>query len=166
MPMNSSLTSALSEFSKGRRGPLEPSSEPPLHPTELNRLTRWWPDKLVPFAFARFLMIFFIGVAATLAWQAYGGAARDAIASWSPRLGWLAPATPPAGSSSDRIKATSLALAAVRQSIDKLAIEIGKLQATDQGAPDRISAPPPSQVGVPARKPVAPPQPSRAPPVR
>jgi hypothetical protein len=50
--------------------------------------------KLVPFAFARFLVIFFIGVAATLAWQSYGATAREMMASWSPHLGFLAP--PPA----------------------------------------------------------------------
>ena len=42
---------------------------------------------------ARFLMIFCMGVAATLAWQSYGDATREMIASSYPRLGWLAPKT-------------------------------------------------------------------------
>jgi hypothetical protein len=86
------------------------------------------------FAFVRFMMIFFIGVAAAVAWQSYGAAAREVIASWSPHLAWLAPAAAPAGTSAERLKATSLALAAARQSFDKLTTEISKLQA--QGIPD------------------------------
>lgn len=42
-------------------------------------------------ALARFLIAFFLGVAATLACQSYVDAARQMIASSSPRLGWLAP---------------------------------------------------------------------------
>jgi hypothetical protein len=174
MPMNSGLTSALSEFSKRSefsKSPLvtEPPNEPPLHPSELNLImrARLWLGKVVPFAFARFLMIFFTGVAATLSWQAYGSAARETIASWSPHLSWLAPPAAPTGASPDQLVAISRGLAVVRQSVDKLAADITKLQAAAQGAPDRTSAPPPSTAGVPARKP-APltPPPARAPPVR
>ena len=141
---------------------LEPSDGPPLHPSELNQIS-----KVVPFAFARFLMIFFIGVAATLAWQSYGGAARETIASWSPHFGWLAPPAAPVGASSDQLVAISRGLAVVRQSVDKLAADITKLQAIQQGALERTSAPLPSPAGVPARKPAPLTQPaSRAPPVR
>jgi hypothetical protein len=167
--MNSGLTSALSEFSKKSefsKSPLamRPSNQPPLHPSELNLITRarLWLGKVVPFAFARFLVIFFIGVVATLSWQSYGGAAREAIASWSPRLGWLAPPAAPASPSPDQLVSISRGLAVVRQSVDKLAADLNKLQAAQQGNPDRTSAPPPSPVGVPPRKPVPPP--SRAPP--
>jgi hypothetical protein len=82
MPMNSSLASA--DFSKGRRAS-EPSNEPLLHQTAQNLIMRaWsWLGKVVSFAFACVLMIFFIGFAAGLAWQSYRGAARKAIASWS-----------------------------------------------------------------------------------
>jgi hypothetical protein len=41
-------------------------------------------------ALARFLMAFCIGVAATLAWQSYGDAARQIIANSYPQFGWLA----------------------------------------------------------------------------
>lgn len=47
-------------------------------------------------AIARFLITFYIGVIATLAWQSYSDAARGFIARLSPQLGWLAP---PAASS-------------------------------------------------------------------
>jgi hypothetical protein len=98
---------------------------------------RLWLGKLVSFAFARILMIFVIGFAAGLAWQSYGSGARKAIAGWSPRLAWVAPAATSSGSSAERLKATSLALATARQSLDKLATEISKLQPQDADAPRR-----------------------------
>jgi hypothetical protein len=174
MPMNSGLTSALSEFTKRSgfsKNPLaEPSNEPPLHPSELSLIARarLRLGKVVPFAFVRFLVIFFIGVVATLVWQSHGDAARQTITNWSPHLGWLAPAAPPpVDASSDRLKAASLALASVRQSVDKLAAEIARLQVAEQRAPEKTSAPPPTPAGGPPRKPASPTQPSsRAPPAR
>src|SRR6266436_4848449 len=179
MPMNPNLTSALSEFTKqsefSKSGlAAELSSEPPLHPSELSlvRRTRLRLGKLIPFAFIRFLMIFFIGVAATLAWQSYGATAREVIASWSPHLGWLAPPPAPAPASPEQLVAMSRGLAAMRQDVDKLAADITKLQAIQQGAVDRISASPPSasppsSAVAPVRKPVPqPPAPVRAPPTR
>jgi hypothetical protein len=44
---------------------------------------------------ARVAATFCIGVAATLAWQPYGDAARMMIANASPQLGWLAPQAAP-----------------------------------------------------------------------
>jgi len=145
--MSSSLASA--DFSKGQRA-TGPSNERPLHATVRNLITRarLWLGKVVSSAFARYLIAFFIGVAATLAWQSYGSAARKAVAGWSPHLGWLAPAAAPADTSRERLKATSLALVAARQSLDKLASELSKLQA--QGTADK-----PSRSGT-----------SRTPPVR
>ena len=43
--------------------------------------------------FARVLIIFSMGIAATLVWQSYGDATREMIASSHPQLGWLAPET-------------------------------------------------------------------------
>jgi hypothetical protein len=175
MPMNPSLTSALSDFTKksefSKSGlAAELSNEPPLHPSELNRITRamLWLGKIVPLAFIRFLMIFFIGVTATLAWQSYGGTARETIASWSPRLAWLAPPAAPVSTSPDQIVAISRDLAVVRQGVDKLAADITKLQAPQQGARDRTSASPSSPAVVPVRKPgpQTPPAARAAPPVR
>lgn len=45
----------------------------------------------VMLAAARLAATFCIGVAATLAWQPYGDAAREMIANSSQQLGWLAP---------------------------------------------------------------------------
>jgi hypothetical protein len=90
-----------------------------------------------PPALTRFLITFCIGVAATLAWQSYGDAAREIIASSYPQLGWLAPQpaptaqnTPdvtalaaPAAASPDQqqLSAMSLDLDAVRESVDRIA---------------------------------------------
>jgi hypothetical protein len=92
------------------------------------------------------MMFFFIGITATLAWQSYGGPARETIAGWSPRLAWLAAPAAPTGP--DQIVAISRDLAVVRQSVDKLAADIVKLQAPQQGT----TSPPPA-VAAPARKP-------------
>jgi|SRR5712672_123869 len=86
--MNPNLTSAVSEFSKGRT---ERSNKPSLRTLVQNLIARirLWLGKLVSFAFARVLMILIVGFAAGVAWQSYGGAARKAIAS-CPRtlVGW------------------------------------------------------------------------------
>ena len=84
------------------------------------------------------LITFGIGVATTFAWQSYGDAARQIIASSYPQLGRLAPHAEPvaqdapdmiavavrAATSSDQRKfdAMSLDLDAVRQNVDRIAI--------------------------------------------
>jgi hypothetical protein len=96
------------------------------------------------FVFVRFLVIFVIGFAAGIAWQSYGGAARGAIASWSPRLAWLAPPAETSSAFPDQIVALSRDLTVVRQGVDKLAADVSKLQTLQQGDRDRTSAPQPS----------------------
>lgn len=102
------------------------------------------------FVLVRFLVIFYLGVFATLAWQSYGGAAREAIASRFPRLAWLAPPAAPAGGSPDQIVAISRDLAVVRQSVDDLAANVSKLQTLQQGG--KTSASQSSPAVVPVRK--------------
>jgi methyl-accepting chemotaxis protein len=78
-----------------------------------------------------------VGVAAILAWQSYGDAARRIIASSHPQLDWLAPRTTPiaysahdtiglaaqaAASPDQRLSAMSLDLDAVRQNVDRIAV--------------------------------------------
>jgi hypothetical protein len=84
--------------------------------------------KAVSFVFTRALLLLVIGFAAGMAWQTYGAVARKTVAGWSPRLAWVAPAASTADGSRDRLRATSVALTAVRQSVDKLATEVDKLQ--------------------------------------
>jgi hypothetical protein len=94
--------------------------------------------KRVPLALARFLITFSMGVGAAVAWQPYGDAAREMLASSFPQLPRLAPRAEPAArnapetialvapvaapSSPDQqhVSAISLDLHAVRQSIDQL----------------------------------------------
>jgi hypothetical protein len=120
MPMNSRLRLAISEFSKGRWA-AEPPDEPPLHPTELNLTTKVlsWLGKLAPLVFARYLITFFIGVIAALAWQSYRDVTREELS-----------ATAPAN------------LDLVRRSIDRLAAEIIKVEVAEQDILDKISTAP------------------------
>ena len=133
--MNPSPTSALSEFSKKpefSKSPLAtaPSNERPLHATVRNLITRarLWLGKVVSSAFARYLIAFFIGVTATLAWQSYGGAAKKTIA----------PAAP--SPDQQQLNAMSLDLDAVRQSIDRIAASIAASQEQITRSVDRIAA--------------------------
>lgn len=150
------------------------------------RRARSWLVQFVSCTFIRVLMIFFIGVITTLAWQSYSDAGREAVANWcrsiapqaasvtqnisSPPVAQNISPSPenrmhtppdPLKATSDLLKATSLALAAVREGVDKLAAELTKLQTADRGPPEGASL----ASGVPpaSRPPSAP---SRAPPVR
>ncbi len=175
MPMSSRRSVVPSEFSEGRSAG-EPPLEPPLHPTELDliRSARSSRIKRALLALAGFLVAVCIGVAATLVWQVYGDAARRTIAQLSPQLDWLAPPAAPVGpaeraaslaASPDQLGAISRSLAVVRQSVDKLAADIAKLQATKQDTPspdihvNRTSASPPA-AGASGRRP-GPPSPVR-----
>jgi hypothetical protein len=124
--------------------------------------------------FARVLIAFCIGIAATLAWQSYGDTARDIIVRRYPQLAWLTPQVPVmlpspativppiASSDSGELQTMSLGLAAVRQRVDQLTASQDKiarditmtLQAVKQEILDKISvlAPQPA-TAAPARKP-------------
>ena len=118
----------------------------------------------------RFLIVFCIGVATTLAWQSYGDMARAMIANSYPQLGWLAPAAALVAQTSpddtaaraataapsvdvQQLKELSLGLDAVRQSVDQFAAQvaagqrqmagdIAKLQAEIAPPQQRASAAP------------------------
>ncbi len=184
--MNSTLSRTRSEISTGLWG-TEPPVDATLHPADLDRLPSKRPSlgKRASRALARFVITFCIGVAATLAWQSYGDAAREMIASSSAQLSWVAPhsapvaqtppdrTTPavPTASSPDRQRLNEIAM--IRQSIDQLAAgqeqmtrEITKLRTAEQEILDKISVPPPRPAAAPAHKPVPPTPPSQAPSVR
>ncbi|MET0721048.1 MAG: hypothetical protein ABWY64_09460 [Tardiphaga sp.] len=108
---------------------------------------------------ARFLIIFCIGVTATLAWQSYGNAAREMIANSSPQLGWLVPSA--SSSPEQKLKAMSTDFATVRQRVDQVAAnqqrmagDIAKLMADQQELLQKISVPLPQAAAVPVRRPV------------
>ena len=119
-------------------------------------------------AVVRFLIIFCIGVSATLTWQSYGdraremiasqsygGAAREMIASLYSQLSWLAPQaepvapnTPdviglasPSASSHDQQQPNAMLLdvKALRQSIDRIATSIASSQEQMTSSADRIA---------------------------
>jgi hypothetical protein len=148
----------------------DPLDEPPARDSPAKPATRVRASlhRLVPFAFVRFLMIFFVGVVATLAWQSYGRAAREVIASWlAPGPIAQATSTPFADASSDDLVAMSRSLVVLRDGVDKLAADITKLQTTKHGTADAASVHPPSSAEVPMQKPVPQvPTPTRAPPIR
>jgi hypothetical protein len=142
--------------------PVEPSVEPPAVPKtvlENDPFPIGQPSlrKRASRALARFLITFCIGVAATLAWQSYGDAARGMIASSVPQLGWLAPQAEPvaqnapdmialalrAATSLDQqqLNAMSLDLDAVRQSIDRIATSQDQItRSVDRIAPSIVAS--------------------------
>src|SRR5215469_1701973 len=162
--MSSKLSHSRSDVSTWRTEPLMDETShwadskndnfPSIRPSRRKRARR---------VLARFLITLCIGVAGTLAWQSYGDTAREMIAKSSPQLSWLAPQaaaaqTPPAVQTSpnmvasaapspdqQQLKAMSLGIAAMRQSVDQLqnrmTNEITKLRAAQQEVLDKISAP-------------------------
>jgi hypothetical protein len=79
--------------------PVTPSNEPPILSATLenDRFANAQPShyKRASRALSRFLVAFCIGVAAALAWQSYGDAARKIIANSYPQLRWLGPQAEP-----------------------------------------------------------------------
>src|SRR5712675_1802008 len=149
--------------------PIKPSIDARLRPVDVTRERPSLGGRALR-ALARFLLMFCIGVAATLGWQSYGDAARENVASSYPQLAWLSPQpAPPAPAAPtipapdlEQLKAMSLGLAAVRQSVDQLAAgqqqmatDIAKLQADEQDILHKMTAAPlPRPAAAPARKPV------------
>jgi hypothetical protein len=156
--MSAMPSPAQSEFYAGLL-PVEPSVDvPTVRPADLNDpFPNGRPSlgKRALRALARVLITFCAGVAATLAWQSYGDAAREIIANSHPQLGWLAPQVAPiAHNAPDMIalaapaapspdqqqpNVMSLDLDAVRQSIDQLATSIAASQEQITRSVDRIA---------------------------
>ena len=167
--------SIQAEVSEDRRWPTER-----LRPVDLD--TRPSLGKRASRTLARILITFCIGVAATLAWQSHGDAARQMIANSYPQLGWLAPQGAPIAQTAPnmvapaapaalspelpQLKAMAANLAAVRQSVDQLGAQLAASRQQMAGDIAKISAPPPRPAAPPARKLVPLTPPSDAPPVR
>ena len=152
MPMNSRRTISQSGYSRGQWVDVPP--EPPPHPTEqyLVARVRSWLSKLAPLTtvrprlsglasftsvwspltaltprtFAQYLIAFFIGVVAAVAWQSYRGGTKE-----------------------ETVAASQASLDSVRQSVDRLAAEVMKIRAVEQDILEKISAPPPQPVATP-----------------
>ena len=168
--MDTTDTSALpklpTDLGASRPGldPMAGSSVPTMGPSLGGRASR---------GLARFLIIFSIGIGATLAWQSYGDAARAMLANSSPQLGWLAPqtaplaqttpsmvVTPAADTASSDLQQLTAAVASMRQSVDQLAAQlaagqqqvadnIAKLHAGEQKILQKLSATPQKLSGTP-----------------
>ena len=130
-------------------------------------------------AFARYSIVFLIGIGVTLAWQSYGDEAMKMVRTEAPLLAWLLPvstAKPPpddhgataAAASSPQLERLELSLLVVRRSLEQLALMVEQLSAKqDQLAvkQDQMShiavlksvELPPQSRAVPPRKPPQPP---------
>jgi hypothetical protein len=102
------------DFSAGAR-PTEPSLGPALRPADLNIVPtdRPSPGRRTSRSLAGFLVAAGVGVAATLAWQSYGGGAEQMIADSVPQLSWLL-SSPPATSPTSEIALEQASPAAVQ----------------------------------------------------
>jgi hypothetical protein len=80
------------DFSAGPRM-TEPSLDPTLRPANVNNdplpTDRPSLGRRTSRGLARFVVAVCVGVAATLAWQSYGGTAKQVIANSAPQLSWL-----------------------------------------------------------------------------
>ena len=135
--MNAMSSPAQSEFYAG----VSPVEAPAVSPADLknDRLPngRRSSRKRALRTVSSLLIAFCIGVAATLAWQSYGDAARAMIANAHPQLGWLAPQGEPVTQSvpdavavaapaapafdQQQLNAIAIDLDAMQQSIDRIA---------------------------------------------
>ena len=133
-------------------------------------------------AFARYSIVFLIGIGVTLAWQSYSDEAMEMIRTEAPSLAWLLPVStakpPPDDQASataavasaelvQQLKPMAFDLAIVRRSVEQLATTVEQLAAKqDQLAAkqDQMShiavlksvEPPPQPRAVPPRKPPQP----------
>jgi hypothetical protein len=122
--------------------------------------------------FARFLITFCIGVAATLTWQSYNGAVKKIIAGSSPQFAWLAPQAPVGRTVTDAIEQIIARIAdrivaniaagqeQISHTVDQLAAgqeqmtrEMIKLEAMSQYGLSKSVEPPPRQTHAATPKP-------------
>ena len=122
--------------------------------------------------FARFLITFCIGVAATLTWQSYNGAVKKIIAGSSPQFAWLAPQAPVGRTVTDAIEQIIARIAdrivaniaagqeQISHTVDQLAAgqeqmtrEMIKLEAISQYGLSKSLEPPPRQTHAATPKP-------------
>ena len=131
--------------------------------------------------FARYSIMFLIGIGATLAWQSYRDEATEIVRTEAPSLAWLLPGSTPKPPPDDQSSTTAAAsspqlvqqlepgFAAVRHSVEQLATKveqlaakqdqmaqnIATLQSVEQEVSQKLSPPPQSRAS-PSRKPPQP----------
>jgi hypothetical protein len=155
--MNAMASPAKSEF-YSRVLPVEQEVEAPdISPADLKggRLSNGRRNQ-ASLTLPGLVIAFCVGAAAMWAWQSYGDAAREMIASAFPELGWLAPQGEPAAQNAtnliaapapavpsvdqQQLNAISSDLEAVRQSVDRIAPDIAASQEQMARNIDRIAA--------------------------
>jgi hypothetical protein len=129
-------------------------------------------------AFARFIIVFLLGIGVTLAWQSYGDEAMEMMRTESPSLAWWLPVSkakpPPDAQESaaavlsaelvEQLKPVALDLANVRRSVEQLGVKVEQLGVKVNQMSQSIvlqsveqKLPPPPQSRVPPPKPPHPP---------
>ena len=129
-------------------------------------------------AFARYSIVFLIGIGVTLAWQSYGDEAMKMVRTEAPSLAWLLPvstAKPPpddqestaAAASSPQLERLEVNLVVMRRSVEQLAAmveqlsakqdqmaqNIATLQSVEQEVSQKLSSPPQSRAVSPRKPP-------------
>jgi hypothetical protein len=126
-------------------------------------------------AFARYSIVFLIGIGATLAWQSYSDEAIEIVRTEVPSLAWLLPVStakpPPDGQASaaavvtsvelvEQLKPVALDLANVRRSVEQLGVKVEQLGVKVNQMSQSIvlqsveqKLPPPPQSRIPPHKP-------------
>jgi hypothetical protein len=166
---------ALSDTPRGAKPSLDSTARPANLKEDQFRGVRPSFGRRASRALTRFLIAAFISVGSILAWQSYGDAAKENVASWAPQLGWvrllprlkpppdIAPVAPAARFSDvqqQQLNAISLGLAAMRQSVDQLAAQlaagqeqiarnIASLETAENDIRSKISAPKPTATAPP-----------------
>jgi hypothetical protein len=153
--MNAMSSPTQSEFYAGVSLVEAPAVSPADLKNDRSPNGRQSPRKRALRTFSSLPIAFCIGVAATLAWQSYGDAAREMIANAHPQLGWLAPqgepvtqnvpdavaVAAPAAPAFDQqqLNAIAIDLEAMRRSIDRIAPGIVAGQEQMARSIDRIA---------------------------
>jgi hypothetical protein len=149
--------SIQSSRSFGAKDPHVASTRPPIRQRMVRTVTR-------------FFVTVLIGVGATLAWQSYGDAAREAMAVRAPALAWLFPVSETkspvaAPDPAELLAPLATNLELVRRNVEQLAAKqdqmaqnITLLQAVDEDIREKMSSAAPAQQTVAAPQPKPPQQ--------
>jgi hypothetical protein len=87
----------------------------------------------------RYVLAICIGVAATLAWQAYGQATKQMIATWAPALGWSSEAKQLIASWVEQLGWTKPPAGAGNTAVRPTVLESAQAAAVAQTAPDKVA---------------------------
>jgi hypothetical protein len=117
-----------------------PSDWRPPPPSNIQKSQKRSIGKRISRAFARFTIVFLLGIGATLGWQSYGDEAMEMARTEAPRLASLLPVSKAKPSPDDQGSTTAaaispqlerleLSLLVVRRSVEQLALMVEQLSA-------------------------------------